>query len=280
MRQTAQRACLVLCGLAFLLTLSRSTVVYGLAMVCVILCLGSVGRMRSHLAAATRKVLTICAVLIPIVVAAQLALTWFGLPGLWRIVGYQLESMKNSEHNLSNWFQMIGWKVAWAAFLDHPLLGVGIGNLSFYVDKYIWLVPKPEWLQDSQYFVVTPVNNVYLDILSETGLLGLAAFGGVVGMICRMGWRAMRVAGPAGRVVTSGLLSGVVMLLVAYVFLAFMYAYVWTAMALLFVAARLVLKQARLPRRMGGRAGVAVVADVSESGPAAERQTIPSVPVS
>ena len=102
--------------------------------------------------------------------------------------------MGSTEGNASNWFQIIGLKVAWAAFLDHPVLGVGIGNLSFYVDKYASLVPQPDWLPNAQYYIVTPVNCVYLDILSETGILGLASFGLLFGTICGSAWRAMRAA--------------------------------------------------------------------------------------
>lgn len=256
MGRRAQSLCLGLCALAFLLTLSRSTLVYGVAMVVLVLFFGSTGRKHMKARAPARTVLVTCLVLVPTAVVVQLALALFRLPDLGTIFRYQVDSMASSDENLSNWFQTIGWQVAWAAFWDHPLLGVGIGNLSFYVDQYIGVVQQPAWLPDSQYVVVTPVNNVYLDLLSETGLLGVMAFVVLVGTICRSGWRAIRVAGPGSRAVVSGLLCGVLMLLVAFVFFsAFNFAYVWASLAFLVVAARLVLREPDCFERWGsGRA--------------------------
>ena len=240
----AQSLCLGLCALAFLLTLSRSTLVYGAAMVALVLFFGSTGKRNMTIPAPARTILVTCLVLVPTVAVVEFALALFRLPDLWTIFRYQLDSMASSDDNLSNWFQTIGWQVAWAAFWDHPLLGVGIGNLSFYVDQYIGVVQQPTWLPDSQYVVVTPVNNVYLDLLSETGLLGVTAFVVLVGTISRSGWKASRVAGPSGRAVVSGLLCGMLMLLVAFVFFsAFNFAYVWASLAFLVVAARLVLNE-------------------------------------
>ena len=83
-----------------------------------------------------------------------------------------------------------------------------------------------------------------MDIVSEMGLLGLGAFGLLMGNLGRQGWQATRRAGPVGRTVVSGLLGGFLMLLFAYVFFsAFMFAYVWAVIGLLFVSARLVIKR-------------------------------------
>ncbi len=244
MGRRAQRVCLAICSLAFLLTLSRSTVVYGAAMVASILFVTARGSKGIRLGRIARMTLLIGGVSILSGGLVQVALMIFGLPDLITIGRYQLQSLTGTDRNLSNWFQIIGFKVAWAAFLDHPVLGVGIGNLSFYVDRYIYLVPRPDWLPDALYYVVTPVNSVYLDILSEMGILGLTSFLLLFGVIGTGGWRAIREARPAGRCVVSGLLCGVFMLLFAYVlFSAFMYAYVWAAIAFLVVAARLVRRQ-------------------------------------
>jgi O-antigen ligase len=244
MNKKAQDVCLGLCALAFLLTFSRSTVAYGVAMVGLVLFFGSIGKRHVNIPAPIKTILVILGFSVPTAVFVQLALVLFHLPDLWTILRLQLDSMTSADANLSNWFQAIGWEVAWAAFRDHPLFGVGIGNLSFYVDQYIGVVPQPTWLPDLQYFVITPVNNVYLDLLSETGVLGLVAFCILIGTICRSGWRANRVAAPRGRAVISGLLCGVLMLLIAFVFFsAFNFAYVWASLAFLFVASRFVLSQ-------------------------------------
>ncbi len=238
----AQRVSLLVCGIAFLLTLSRSTVVYGSAMLGVIVILSAVRGRRLRVKGILRSLVIISVMLVTLGLVVQGMLVWFGLPDLIAIARLQIISLGDTQGNLSNWFQEIGWRVAWAAFLDHPLLGVGIGNLSFYVDQYI--PPKPDWLPDVQYLVVTPVNNLYLDILSEMGLLGLGTFGLLMGNLAYQGLKASRRAGRVGQTVVLGLLGGFIMQLIAYIFFsAFMFAYVWTTIGLLYVATRLVLTQ-------------------------------------
>jgi len=242
MPRWAQYMSLLVCGVAFLLTLSRSTVVYGAAMIGLIVLLSATKGKRLHLKNTLRSIAVIFTILIMLGLVVQEMLVWFGLPDLIRIVQLQIISLSDTTGNLSNWFQEIGWRVAWAAFLDHPLLGVGIGNLSFYVQQYI--PPKPDWLPDVQYYVVTPVNNLYLDILSEMGLLGLGAFGLLMGNLAHQAWRASRRVGRMGQAVVLGLLGGFIMQLIAYIFFsAFMFAYVWTTIGLLYVATYLALNQ-------------------------------------
>ena len=53
-------------------------------------------------------------------------------------------------------------------FLDNPLTGVGLNNFTISMEKYGYVTAATRFLQ--------PVHNIYLLILSETGLLGLAAF--------------------------------------------------------------------------------------------------------
>lgn len=59
-------------------------------------------------------------------------------------------------------------KISWQMFLDHPLTGVGLNNFTVSMEKYGYVSAATRFLQ--------PVHNLYLLILSETGLLGLAAF--------------------------------------------------------------------------------------------------------
>lgn len=64
---------------------------------------------------------------------------------------------------------------AWDLFLDYPLLGVGIGQATFYLLDYV-----PEWIwmsvemQAAQYNM--PVYGVYLRLLSEVGIVGMTAY--------------------------------------------------------------------------------------------------------
>ena len=77
------------------------------------------------------------------------------------------------------------WDTAYKIYADHPWLGIGLGNYTFYFSDYLEdsplyrtpellvpLVPDPENARSQ----VTSVKNVFARILGETGLLGMAAF--------------------------------------------------------------------------------------------------------
>ena len=59
-------------------------------------------------------------------------------------------------------------KISWQMFLNHPLSGIGLNNFTVSMEKYGYVTATTRFLQ--------PVHNIYLLILSETGLIGLAAF--------------------------------------------------------------------------------------------------------
>ena len=57
------------------------------------------------------------------------------------------------------------WKSSFDSILKHPLLGVGIGNYAVVLDEDVSAAKKG-----------ASAHNLYLDVASETGLLGLIAF--------------------------------------------------------------------------------------------------------
>ncbi len=241
MPRTVQRACLVICGLAYLLTLSRSTVVYGVVLLGLFLVFVPLAEGRLRPGRLLRMLIVIALLVVVLGAIINVLLRLLGLPDVLTIAGLQLESLSDAR-NYSNWQQDAAWTIAWRSFLEYPWLGVGIGNLSFYADRYI--PPKPDWMDMRAYWTVVPVNNIYLDVLSEMGLVGLVVFGLLVTYLARQGWRAVRRAGRIGQVVVLGLLIGYLMLLVSFAFFsAFFFAYVWGLAGLLFVSARLALKQ-------------------------------------
>ena len=236
-----QWTCLVICGLAYLLTLSRSTVVYGVALLGLFLIFVPFAEKRLRLGRFLRMLIAITLLVGALGAVVNLLLQMFGLPDILTVAGLQFESLVDTR-NYSNWQQDAAWTIGWRAFRDYPLLGVGIGNLSFFADRYI--PPQPDWLGIGAYWTAVPVNNIYLDLLSEMGLVGLVAFGLFVTYLTRQGWRATRKAGPTGSTIVLGLLGGFLMLLIAFVFFsAFFFAYVWALIGLSFVSARLVLRQ-------------------------------------
>lgn len=79
--------------------------------------------------------------------------------------------------------RLIYWETAYRLFEQHPWLGIGLGNYTFYFADALAdraLFPNPELLfkltpEKGRNLVVTP-KNLFLRILAETGVLGAAAF--------------------------------------------------------------------------------------------------------
>lgn len=63
---------------------------------------------------------------------------------------------------------------AWVMFLSHPILGVGLGNFLPALPQFIFSKILFGFLQ--------PVHNMYMLVLAETGIVGLAGFLVLLGM--------------------------------------------------------------------------------------------------
>jgi hypothetical protein len=57
-------------------------------------------------------------------------------------------------------------------FQAHPLVGVGLGGYGFHFERFEWNPTLSEWSSDDRHIA----NNVLVELLSETGLLGLLLF--------------------------------------------------------------------------------------------------------
>jgi len=73
------------------------------------------------------------------------------------------------------------WKASFQSILKHPLLGVGIGNYPIVLGEDISAAKKG-----------ASAHNLYLDVASETGLLGLAAFLFVFWEVLNMSWKSRK----------------------------------------------------------------------------------------
>lgn len=64
--------------------------------------------------------------------------------------------------------------VAWQQFLEHPVLGVGVGNYTAHFDDYAQRVGSVgrQYEEEGRFFA----HNLYLEIGAETGVLGLVGF--------------------------------------------------------------------------------------------------------
>ncbi len=102
------------------------------------------------------------------------------------------------------------WHVAWEIFTGHPLVGVGIGNFQVIEPHYALL---PGGIARIQYIAETPqlVHNTYLQLLTETGVIGLAGFLAVTTMVLRNFLRALRTFEAGGLTVQADLTLAVLM---------------------------------------------------------------------
>lgn len=82
------------------------------------------------------------------------------------------------------------WTVAWHTAGDHPLTGVGLANYPEVAGDYVRQVGP---LRAVDLIAAEPqVHNMYLQMLAETGLVGLLLFVAVIGGCVWAAWRAAR----------------------------------------------------------------------------------------
>jgi O-antigen ligase len=78
--------------------------------------------------------------------------------------------------SLSYVARVVHWKIALNRFLDHPMMGVGLGQGRFQTDELTSLDP----------------HNYFLSVASETGVLGLLAWAALLIVAFRVAWVAAR----------------------------------------------------------------------------------------
>ncbi len=99
--------------------------------------------------------------------------------------------------------RMAHWQAAWDMFVNHPLLGVGIGNYAVAYPAYA----LPQW-QDP----LGHAHNYYLNVLAEAGVIGLSAYLILWGAIFWSAWRALQSTRGLWRGVVAGALGVLVAL--------------------------------------------------------------------
>jgi len=104
---------------------------------------------------------------------------------------------------------------AWGIFQDHPLAGVGAGNFTVYFEEYADEVgfAAVEYDDPEQR---SYAHNLYLEIASETGLIGLIVFGAVVAWSFRLASAARRRFVEARDVYLASLTRGLQVSLAGY----------------------------------------------------------------
>ena len=118
------------------------------------------------------------------------------------------------------------WTVAVEVARDHPVLGVGIGNLRVVEPAYAIADIDLRYVK----FVAGDpqvAHNTYLNLLAELGVVGLVAFLAVLGSALVVAFRAVRVFKAAGdremEILARGLLIGTIGMLAAFFFISEQY---------------------------------------------------------
>jgi O-antigen ligase len=107
------------------------------------------------------------------------------------------------------------FEVAWRMWQDHPVIGVGLGDFRVHSSEYaraLGPLEFAEFLTEERKYV----HNVYLEILAETGIVGLLLFTTVLALCLRAAWRAVRLFRQAGDTAMATLAKAVVIGVVAW----------------------------------------------------------------
>jgi O-antigen ligase len=85
------------------------------------------------------------------------------------------------------------WTVGWRMVEAHPVVGVGSGNYTTAAPHY--LLTEPGTIEADHYILDTPyvAHNIYLHVLAEMGIIGLALFLAVLGLAIHAAVRAVRI---------------------------------------------------------------------------------------
>ena len=128
--------------------------------------------------------------------AVSVAAAWMvASPGAWSRIS-SLSDQGNGRSDI--------WRVALRMTADHPVGGVGLGDFRVRAGDY---VRRPGTLRFVELIAERPheAHNTYLEILAETGVVGLALFLSIALGALRAAWRAGRSLAAAGQPVTATL---------------------------------------------------------------------------
>jgi O-antigen ligase len=165
----------------------------------------------------------------------------FNVAGIGAAVQSQVESLTVDDSSTVTWPQQ--QRMAWHMFLDHPILGIGLGNFTFFVDRYSEMNAE-EYARGYHYIANT--DSIYTSVLAEMGLLGFFTF---IGLVTYPAWVVIRDARHVDRedqIILVGLVTGYVAVLMVYAAQGlFFFAHVWAAMGILYSAWRVTIRLKR-----------------------------------
>ena len=99
------------------------------------------------------------------------------------------------------------WLAAAAMFVDAPLLGHGPHTFVLFYMSYLQNLNLPTWLF-TESRLVPWAHNLYLEVLAEQGIVGLAALGYLLARGLSQAWRIQRTANSEARIFAAAALGG------------------------------------------------------------------------
>lgn len=186
---------------------------------------------------------------------------WLGAVTILGIALYGARSILNPSHSsahvvfydLGN--RLLLWEAAWHFFLHSPIWGIGWGNFAHAYGGYL----NVPWIKSGIFMA----HNIYLQLLSETGVVGFISFFSLIFVVLRDARRQMRsVSDPFDQSLAFGCFGALITVLVHgfvdYLFLvsAPFGTLFWMILALLVVSGRL-RKRSWRPEAIKGRGTVA-----------------------
>lgn len=140
----------------------------------------------------------------------------------------ELRSIRVTGENFALVERMAHWWAAYAMWVDHPFTGVGVGNYPVAYETY----RMPGWKEPLGH-----AHNILLNVMAETGLVGLLAYTILWGWVFVYGLIRVRRTQGLARALVIGALGGLAHLTVHNLFdnlyVHGMYAYVAVLMGLL-----------------------------------------------
>ncbi|UCD95467.1 MAG: O-antigen ligase family protein, partial [Candidatus Zixiibacteriota bacterium] len=135
-----------------------------------------------HISSARRFVKGFVLIIVPLAIIVIIG------SGFFLQVGERFEELASEQPTGTVLLRLSLWKAAWQGFLLDPITGIGIGNFRL-IDAYL---PHLRFDPHRYYLVGMSFHNVFLQYLSETGLLGAAALLLLVWNVFMTGRRTMR----------------------------------------------------------------------------------------
>ena len=126
------------------------------------------------------------------------------------------------------------FELAYQAFLHHPILGIGLGNYGPYTQGYIGYTPVGGW---------NIVNNEYLELMAETGVVGTGAFMLIILiLIGRSFWAVIKANDEFLKLTMIGFLVAFVGILAQYASFSTLYIiHIWVLMGLMVATQNIIL---------------------------------------